>query len=940
MKGCRLFNRIVGSVVLLIMPFLGFTQGWERVFPGAFSSFGNQVFVEADSSYLVHSFFDSSPRLMTVSQQGYETGATNVSGGLLTGDIITTMDGQLASADNLSTASPSDSNDVRISKFDRAGNTIWQYTYGSAQQNQRVSAIVQGTTGHYAFAGGIGNPSTTTGYVACIDEAGNELWHTGLFGSFEIFDYQLAATPDGGYFVAGSRNAFNNSFYMAKLDQNGNVEWNSQDYQGLYVRAVATTTDGNIAFIGEGNDFTWLVKIAPDGTELWLQEWPARYVTGLVQTNDGGFAYLYEKYESNGISKIGLVRTDSNGNELWEQEFYSFPGRNSGNDLKVTPDGGFIIVGSTSGESLNPEYSELYLIKTDAAGNAITNVIEGFVKYDLNEDCLAGVDETGFENWVVAAQGSTRNYYGLVDELGFYRVRVDTGTYEVQVNTPSAFWVACEESIPVAMAQFGDTVGVDMPVQSIGDCPLMEVNTSASRFRLCEEAALSVQYCNQGTTTASTVTVDLSIDEDLEFLGATIPVLSQNGDTFTFDVGAVGPLECGNFTVNLMVGCDIELLGQSLCTEAHIYPDTTCLPVDPSWSGASIQASAYCEGDEVKLQLKNVGIGNMQEALNYLVVEDDVIMMIEPYTLESGDSIEIALPGTGAFYRIESPQVPFHPGFSMPSAHVEACVSGNQSVSTGFVGQFPLDDSDLFVDLLCKEVVAAYDPNQKSAEPNGYQEAHFINNGETLEYFIEFQNTGTDTARKVVLQDILSPHLDPGTFKPGAGSHSYEADLSEDGVLTFTFEQIMLPDSNVNWLGSQGYVTFEIEPKPNLPIGTVIENQASIVFDFNPPIATNTTYHTIGEDFVVVDIGTVHLPTVEVLVYPNPFYQSATFEVKGLENKPVTFQLFTVEGRKVREAQFRGPQFQLDRRGLSGGFYFYVISQGAELVNTGKIVVH
>jgi hypothetical protein len=79
---------------------------------------------------------------------------------------------------------------------------------------------------------------------------------------------------------------------------------------------------------------------------------------------------------------------------------------------------------------------------------------------------------------------------------------------------------------------------------------------------------------------------------------------------------------------------------------------------------------------------------------------------------------------------------------------------------------------------------------------------------------------------------------------------------------------------------------------------------------------------------------------VEVLVYPNPFYQSATFEVKGLENKPVTFQLFTVEGRKVREAQFTGPQFQLARRGLSSGLYFYVISQGAEVVNTGKIVVH
>lgn len=940
MKVYRLLNRMMVSAALLAMPFIGLAQGWERVFPGGFSSLGYQVFVEADSNYLIHSFFDSSPRLMTVNQQGYEIGAVDVSGGLLTGDIITTMDGQLASAGNLSTSSPSDSNDIRISKFDRAGNAIWQYTYGSSQQNQRVSTIAQGTTGHYAFAGGIGNPSTTTGYVACIDEAGNELWYTALFGSFEIYDYRLTATPDGGYFVVGSSNDFDNSFFMAKLDQNGDVEWNSQDYQGLYVRSVTTTTDGNIAFIGNGSDYTWLIKIALDGTEIWLQEWPSRYVTGLVQTSEGEFAYSYIKYESNGNSKIGLVKTDSNGNELWEQEYFSFPGRNTGRSIKATPDGGFIIVGSTSGESLDPEYSELYLIKTDSAGNTITNTIEGFVKHDINEDCLAATDEPGFENWVVTAQGGTRNYYGLVDELGFYRIRVDTGMYEVRVNTPSSFWTACEDGIPVTLAQFGDTVNVDIPVQSIGDCPLMEVHTSASRFRLCEGAALSVQYCNQGSITANTVTVDLVIDDDLEVLGATVPVLSQNGNTFTFDVGAVAPLECGFFTVNLMVGCDIELLGQSLCTEAHIYPDTTCLPVDPSWSGASIQANAYCEGDEVKLQLKNVGTGNMQEELNYLVVEDDVIMMIEPYILESGDSVEVALTGTGAFYRIESPQVPFHPGFSMPSAHIEACTSGNQNISTGFVGQFPFDDSDLFVDLFCKEVVAAYDPNQKWAEPKGYQEENFIDEGRSLEYVIEFQNTGTDTARRVVLQDILSPYLDPATFRPGAGSHDYKVDLSEDGVLTFTFDQIMLPDSNVSWLGSQGYVAFEIGQQPNLPIGTVIENQASIVFDFNPPIATNTTYHTIGEDYVVVDIGSVLLPKTTVQVYPNPFRETATFELTSLENGPTTFQLFNVNGQKVREARFAGEQFQLSRHCLSNGLYYYVISQGAKIVNSGKIIVH
>ena len=53
------------------------------------------------------------------------------------------------------------------------------------------------------------------------------------------------------------------------------------------------------------------------------------------------------------------------------------------------------------------------------------------------------------------------------------------------------------------------------------------------------------------------------------------------------------------------------------------------------------------------------------------------------------------LPANGTFYRIESPQVPFHPGESMPSAHIEACgVNAGGGVSTGFVSQYPQNDAD------------------------------------------------------------------------------------------------------------------------------------------------------------------------------------------------------------------------------------------------------
>lgn len=38
----------------------------------------------------------------------------------------------------------------------------------------------------------------------------------------------------------------------------------------MYIRVVVIIIDGNIVFIGEGNDFIWLVKIVFDGIELWF----------------------------------------------------------------------------------------------------------------------------------------------------------------------------------------------------------------------------------------------------------------------------------------------------------------------------------------------------------------------------------------------------------------------------------------------------------------------------------------------------------------------------------------------------------------------------------------------------------------------------------------------------------------------------------------------
>jgi uncharacterized repeat protein (TIGR01451 family) len=139
----------------------------------------------------------------------------------------------------------------------------------------------------------------------------------------------------------------------------------------------------------------------------------------------------------------------------------------------------------------------------------------------------------------------------------------------------------------------------------------------------------------------------------------------------------------------------------------------------------------------------------------------------------------------------------------------------------------------------------SYDPNDKLVEPTGSGSEFFTLFDKELEYTVRFQNTGTDTAFTVRIEDQLDANLDWATFQPVSGSHHYEASLDADGKIVFVFEGILLPDSSVNEPGSHGFVKYRIQPLSGLPDFTAIHNTANIYFDFNPAIVTNTTLNTL-----------------------------------------------------------------------------------------------
>ncbi|HRI62308.1 MAG TPA: T9SS type A sorting domain-containing protein, partial [Saprospiraceae bacterium] len=222
------------------------------------------------------------------------------------------------------------------------------------------------------------------------------------------------------------------------------------------------------------------------------------------------------------------------------------------------------------------------------------------------------------------------------------------------------------------------------------------------------------------------------------------------------------------------------------------------------------------------------------------------------------------------------------------------------------------------------------------AVPTGAGPDHLLAAGRPLQYTIDFQNTGTDTAFRVLLRDDLDADLDITTFQPGLASHPYAWEI-RNRRLEVLFSPITLPDSNVNEPASHGYFTFEINQVPGLPDGTVLENTASIIFDFNPPIVTNTVLHTIGQLVVRSDE-----PLQQPLfwqVFGNPTREAATFLAKEFIAGEKRFELHDAAGRPVRMAQFSGQMFVFQRDGLPAGLYFFRIGDAQGRWFTGKIAI-
>lgn len=355
------------------------------------------------------------------------------------------------------------------------------------------------------------------------------------------------------------------------------------------------------------------------------------------------------------------------------------------------------------------------------------------------------------------------------------------------------------------------------------------------------------------------------------------------------------------------------------------------------WSGYAIEyfvgvsPTANLETDiEVSLEgvTGNCNINSYPQAIvfnnaNYFPGGQIQIQLDPLYTFLSSEPSPISSANNLLVYDI--PSLDYHglyainlsiinPAESNFGAEVSSVVNSYYYLSQGQLSEI-IDTDSLNMIVTC-----AYDPNNKITH-TGIGELNIIAPNTRLDYTINFQNIGNAEAQTVQITDQLPAELNPSTIQPIAWSHDFDLSVIDD-VATFTFENIFLPGIQQDTAASMGFVRFTIEQVADLAPSTVIENSATIVFDTNDPIFTNTASNRIGNS-----IGITEIQSINFQLYPNPTSDDISWNNRLYRLNRIN----TISGQVISVPQKNLSTYNLSHL-ASGIYYFEFISNDGDRV--------
>jgi Secretion system C-terminal sorting domain len=198
------------------------------------------------------------------------------------------------------------------------------------------------------------------------------------------FDKSVIALKDGYVVLSGTQFDLSSIFFRVyKTDKYGDLIWErkyGQSNHFYYTKEIIKDSDSTYMICSTSDppmalyDYC-LFKINNSGDSLWLKiygDTTKEICEGVIHTRDNGYAMIGNRIHQTKVSsQILLIKTDSNGNKLWERE-YGGNYYDKGYGIVQLDDGGFMISGYTS-QFINNNLTDrdAIIIRTDSLGYPI-----------------------------------------------------------------------------------------------------------------------------------------------------------------------------------------------------------------------------------------------------------------------------------------------------------------------------------------------------------------------------------------------------------------------------------------------------------------------------------------------------------------------------------------------------------------------------------------
>src|SRR5574341_96915 len=416
-------------VLLLNLSFTGVVQGalpdWNRPLGGRGDDFPVSMKHTSDRGYIIagtttsYGAGDSDIWLIKTDAKGSNLLWDKPLGGEgddSAGSVIQVSDNRYIIAGTTTSYSAGGS-DIWLVKIDTNGNRLWDKPFGGPGDDTAAS-VVETSDGGYIITGTTSSYSAGGSDIWLIktDANGNRLWDKPFGGPGDDKAASVVETSDHGYIITGTTSSYSaggSDIWLIKTDAKGNRLWDKpfggKDNESAV--AIEHTSDGGYIITGTTSSYSaggsdiWLVKTDANGSRIWDRPFGGpgdETAASVVDTSDGGYIITgtTSSYSAGG-SDIWLIKTDANGNRLWDKPFGG-PGDDTAASVVETSDHGYIITGTTSSYSAGG--SDIWLIKTDAKGNRLWD--KPFGGKD-NESAVA-IEHTSDGGYIIA--GTTSSY--------------------------------------------------------------------------------------------------------------------------------------------------------------------------------------------------------------------------------------------------------------------------------------------------------------------------------------------------------------------------------------------------------------------------------------------------------------------------------------------------------------------------------------------------